>query len=58
MAHAVECLAAGGQIDQAVAARKELLRTFPDQSGPKGAADSALRSVRLPPDQEQPPPVK
>jgi len=51
MAHAVECLAAGGRVDEAVAARKELLRSFPDQSGPRAAADSALRSVRLPPDE-------
>jgi tetratricopeptide (TPR) repeat protein len=58
MAHAVECLAAGGQVDEAVAARKELLRTFPDQAGPKAAANSALRSVRLPPDDEAPAPVK
>jgi hypothetical protein len=54
MAHAVECLAAGGQVDQAVAARRELLRAFPDHSGPKAAADSALRSVRLPADEEKP----
>jgi len=53
MAHAVECLAAGGQVDEAVAARKELLRVFPDHSGPKAAADSALRSVRLPADEEK-----
>ena len=54
MAHAVECLAAGGQVDQAVAARRELLRAFPGHSGPKAAADSALRSVRLPADEEKP----
>jgi len=53
MAHAVECLAAGGQVDEAVAARRELLRAFPDHSGPKAAADSALRSVRLPADEEK-----
>jgi len=53
LAHAVECLAAGGQVDEAVAARKELLRSFPDHAGPKAAADSALRSVRLPPDEEK-----
>ena len=59
MAHAVECLAAGGQVDEAVAVRKELLRTFPDHTGPKAAADSALRSMRLPPDEDRPPaPVK
>jgi len=59
MAHAVECLTAGGQVDEAVAARKELLRTFPDQAGPKAAADSALRSMRLPPDEDRTPaPVK
>lgn len=52
MAHAVECLAAGGQVDEAIGARKELLRVFPGQTGPKAAADSALRSVRLPPDDE------
>jgi Putative zinc-finger len=53
MAHAVECLAAGGQLAEAVAARKELLRSFPDHAGPKAAADSALRSFRLPPDDEK-----
>jgi len=58
MAHAVECLAAGGQVDEAVAVRKELLRTFPDHTGPKAAANSALRSVRLPPDEDRPAPVK
>ena len=57
LAHAVECLAAGGQVDDAIAARTELLRAFPDQSGPKAAADSALRSVPLPAD-ENPTPVK
>jgi len=55
MAHAVECLAAGGQVDDAISARKELLRTFPDHAGPRAAADSALRSVRLPPDEEKAP---
>ena len=54
LAHAVECLAAGGQFDDAIATRKELLRVFPGQTGPKAAADSALRSVRLPPDEEKP----
>ena len=52
IAHAVECLAAGGQVDEAVAVRKELLRRFPDHAGPKAAADSALRSMRLPPDDD------
>ncbi len=58
LAHAVECLAAGGQFDEAVAARRELLRAFPDHSGPKAAADSALRSVRLPADEEKPALIK
>jgi Putative zinc-finger len=52
MAHAVECLAAGGQVDEAVAVRQQLLRDFPGQTGPKAAADSALRSVRLPADEK------
>jgi hypothetical protein len=51
MAHAVECLAAGGNVPDAIAARKELLRTFPDQQGPRAAADAALRSVPLPRDE-------
>ncbi|HEX9604315.1 MAG TPA: hypothetical protein VF973_11235, partial [Myxococcales bacterium] len=54
MAHAVECLAAGGQVNEAVAVRKELVRTFPDHSGPKAAADSALRSFRAPAEEEKP----
>ena len=51
MAHAVECLAAGGNVPDAIAARKELLRTFPDQQGARAAADAALRSVPLPRDE-------
>jgi len=54
MAHAVECLAAGGQVNEAVAVRKELVRAFPDHSGPKAAADSALRSFRAPLEEEKP----
>ena len=56
MAHAVECLAAGGNVPEAIEARKELLRRFPDQQGPRAAADSALRTVPLPPDQSTVPP--
>jgi tetratricopeptide (TPR) repeat protein len=56
MAHAVECLAAGGNVAEAIETRKELLRTFPDQQGPRAAADSALRTVPLPPDQSTLPP--
>jgi hypothetical protein len=58
MAHVVECLAAGGQVREAVAARKELVRAFPDHSGPKAAADSALRSVPVPADDEKPAAIK
>jgi tetratricopeptide (TPR) repeat protein len=54
MAHAVECLAAGGNVAEAIQARRELLRSFPDQQGPRAAADSALRTVPLPPDQDAP----
>jgi hypothetical protein len=58
LAHAVECLAAGGLIAEAIATRKELLGSFPDQSGPRAAADSALRSVPLPRDEEKPAPAR
>jgi Putative zinc-finger len=54
LAHAVECLAAGGRIAEAIASRKDLIASFPDQAGPRAAADSALRSVRLPLDDEKP----
>src|SRR5438067_2647494 len=56
MAHAVECLAAGGNVAEAVETRKELRRAFPDQQGPRAAADSALRTVPLPSDQGTIPP--
>jgi len=56
MAHAVECLAAGGNVAEAIETRKELLRAFPDQQGPRAAADSALRTVPLPSDQGTIPP--
>ncbi|HWE25076.1 MAG TPA: hypothetical protein VG496_14145, partial [Myxococcales bacterium] len=55
LAHAVECLAAGGNVSEAIAVRAELLRSFPDQSGPRAAANAALRSVPLPPDADSTP---
>jgi hypothetical protein len=55
LAHAVECLAAGGNVAEAIAVRKELLRSFPDQQGPRAAANSALRFVPLPRDEDVPP---
>ena len=55
MAHAVECLAAGGNVAEAVAVRKDLLQSFPDQQGPRAAANAALRSVPLPSDEDTPP---
>jgi len=58
LAHAVECLAAGGLIAEAVASRKDLVASFPDQTGPRAAADSALRSVPLPPDEDKVPTSK
>ena len=56
MAHAVECLAAGGNVADAIETRQELLRSFPQQRGPRAAADSALRAVPLPPDRDAAPP--
>ena len=46
LAHAVECLAAGGQVREAIAARRELFRAFPGQAGQQAAADRALRAVQ------------
>ena len=43
LAHAVECLAAGSQVPEAISLRDELRRSFPDQRGPQSAANSALR---------------
>jgi hypothetical protein len=54
MAHAVECLAAGGNVAEAVAVRRELLQSFPEQQGPRAAANSALRFVPLPNDENAP----
>jgi anti-sigma factor RsiW len=54
LAHAVECLAAAGNVPEAIAVRKELLRLFADQQGPRAAANSALRSVPLPSDESAP----
>ena len=46
LVHAVECLAAGGQVHEAIAARRELFRAFPGQAGQQAAADRALRAVQ------------
>jgi tetratricopeptide (TPR) repeat protein len=54
LAHAVECLAAGGNVAEAVAVRRELFRSYPDQQAPRAAANSALRSVPLPNDGDVP----
>ena len=50
LAHAVECLAAGGQVQEAIAARRTLRNAYPGQAGQQAAADRALRSVQIPAD--------
>ena len=48
LAHAVECLAAGSQVANALSLREELRRSFPNHAGPQSAANAALRYAAPP----------
>ena len=48
LAHAVECLSAAGQFDEARAVRDQLARAYPSETNALSAARRALREVEPP----------
>ena len=48
LAHAVECLSAAGQFDEARKVRDELVRSYPSETTAISAAARALRQVDVP----------
>ena len=48
LAHAVECLSAAGQFDEARKVRDELVRLYPSETTALSAAARALRQVDVP----------